>query len=57
VGSKALNNSSPAIGSGVSGGGVGKYLKRAREAPAAGEVPEDRNAKKKKVGWGDFEGW
>lgn len=54
VGSKALNSASPAI---VPGGGVGKYLKRAREARAAGEAPEDRNAKKRKVGWGNFEGW
>jgi hypothetical protein len=57
VGSKASNGPSPSIGSGASGDGVGKYLKRAREAPAAGETAEDRNAKKRKVGWGNFEGW
>ena len=57
VGSKTLNGPSPVIGSGESGGGVGRYLKRAREAPAASETTDDRNAKKRKVGWGDFEGW
>jgi len=57
VGSKALNDASPAIGNGAPGGGVGKYLKRAREGPANGEAAEDRNAKKRKVGWGNFEGW
>jgi len=57
VGSRVLNGPSSSIGSGASGGGVGKYLKRAREAPAANETAEDRNAKKRKVGWGNFEGW
>lgn len=57
VGPKTLDSPSPFIGSGASGGGVGKYLKRAREAPAASETADDRNAKKRKVGWGDFEGW
>lgn len=56
VGSKAPNDPSPAIGSSAFGGGVGKYLKRARESTATGEG-EDRNAKKRKVGWGTFEGW
>jgi len=57
VGPKALNGASTAIGSGVTGEGVGKYLKRAREAATTGEAAEDRNAKKRKVGWGNFEGW
>jgi hypothetical protein len=56
VGSNASGESSPAIRSGVPGGSVGKYLKRAREAPAAGEDAEDQ-PKKRKVGWGNFEGW
>jgi len=58
VGPKALNSPAPSIGSGASGGaGVGKYLKRAREAPATSETADDRNSKKRKVGWGNFEGW
>ncbi len=57
VGPKTLNSPSPFIGGDASGGGVGRYLKRAREAPAASKTTDDRNAKKRKVGWGDFEGW
>lgn len=37
-------------------GGVGKYLKRARET-AADASAMDEPSKKRKVGWGDFSGW
>ncbi|KAG7099117.1 hypothetical protein E1B28_000990 [Marasmius oreades] len=43
--------------SGKAGGGVGKYLnlKRAQDGSASNEVEEPR--KKRKLGFGDFEGW
>jgi len=47
-------NSAP-NGGGVNNGGIGKYLnlKRPYEGPIVGE----ESKKKRKLGFGDFEGW
>jgi peptidyl-prolyl cis-trans isomerase-like 2 len=41
------------------GSGVGKYLKRTREAAATGSAPAEEPSQKKRkaAGWGDFAGW
>lgn len=47
--------------SSVGGGGVGKYLnlKRPREASVQSAVAkvDDKDGKKRKIGFGEFEGW
>jgi peptidyl-prolyl cis-trans isomerase-like protein 2 len=51
----------PETGSSGSAGGVGRYLnlKRPLDGPPNpfGKIPVEEGAKKRKLGFGDFEGW
>jgi peptidyl-prolyl cis-trans isomerase-like protein 2 len=47
-------NSAP-IGGGEDSGGVGKYLNLKR--PYGGSIAGEESKKKRKLGFGDFEGW
>lgn len=51
----------PALASGTVGGGVGKYLNLKRPSDAiatgVGHVNVEDGKKKRKIGFGDFDGW
>ena len=57
--------SGPDLGSGTGGvqsvGGVGRYLNLKRPLDGApnpiGKIPGEEGTKKRKLGFGDFEGW
>lgn len=54
-----VGSGASAFGVGAVGGGVGKYLnaKRPLEESRPGDSAEGDGKKKRKIGFGEFEGW
>jgi peptidyl-prolyl cis-trans isomerase-like protein 2 len=56
-GTKVGSRSVISVSGGNSGGGVGKYLNLKRREETIGTSDGDEVKKKRKIGFGDFDGW
>lgn len=54
---ESIKGNNAADGGSSTSAGVGKYLKRTRDAATIGTTAPEEPSKKRKIGWGDFTGW